>query len=120
MHSRRNCNCQGVSYENHQGNSRIWFRLGESWPSNRCAQSFHCEACVKADAEKIYSLIIGLVSEPGHVFEGLWVLIAVRTRGAEPTYNIFLYSEKPPFYRGENVDPLCIPIAASGYAMLEP
>ena len=78
------------------------------------------EVCEKVDDGNVYRLIIGSVSEPGHMFDGLWVLIAVRTRGAEPTYNIFIYSEKPPFYRGENVDPLCIPIAASGYAMLEP
>jgi hypothetical protein len=79
----------------------------------------HDDVYEKVAERDVYRLIIGSVAEPGHMFDKLWVLLAVRTVDSPATYNILVYPENPPFYRGDNIDPFCVPRVASGFATLE-
>lgn len=77
------------------------------------------EVSEKVDDQRAYRWLVGVISEPRHSLNGLWVLIALRSRGSPPTYNVFAYEERPPFHRGQGIDPFCVPRAASGFATLE-
>jgi hypothetical protein len=73
----------------------------------------------EADTKNAYKLITGRILDLSHALSGLWVLISLRTAGAEPTYNVFCYKVEPPFMDSGDIDPLCVPIAANGFAMLK-
>jgi hypothetical protein len=74
------------------------------------------EVYEKANEKNFYECIIGTVSEPHHMFDGYWILVTPRTQG---TFNVFVYDEKPPFYRDKNVNLFSVPSSASGFAMLD-
>lgn len=65
-----------------------------------------------------YSWIAGCVSQPEHEFDGLWILISLRHRGASPTYNVFLYKDKPAFITGGTLEPFSTHTVVSGFANL--
>jgi len=71
----------------------------------------------ESNTNGVYNLIAGRVLELGHVLEGLWILVALRTAGQAPTYNILCYEVEPPFIDGGDVDPF--PTSVTGFGTLK-
>lgn len=78
-----------------------------------------CEMCEKADGQDVHKLIVGRVFEPRHMFDGLWVILTARTLGSDPTYNVLLYPQNPPFSQSGSVRLFDVPRTFDGFAGLK-
>ena len=73
----------------------------------------------ESDTQGAYKFILGRASEPGHLLDGLWIFVGMRTAGPQPTYNICCYDAEPPFMDGGIIDLSSVGSSISGFGTVK-